>query len=300
MNINYDYYRIFYYVAKYQSFTRAAEVLLANQPNVTRTIRILENELGCTLFHRSNRGVRLTQEGEQLYEHVRVAFESLQQAEEELTHGRTLESGTVVISASEMALHELLLPVLKEYHHRYPGIKIHIINHSTPQAVASLKDGIADLAVVTTPTGDLGRNTRKRTLLSFREVAVCGPAFRDALVGAPVTLRQLLEYPIICLGRGTKTYEFYQELFRAHGMTLSPDIELATVDQVMPTVSNDMGVGFLPRNMAEGALRQGEIFEVELREEIPSREICLLERTDRKLNLAAAELLKMMTAPERK
>ncbi len=54
----------YYYVAQYQSFTKAAEMLRNNQPNITRYINNLESELGCKLFIRSNRGVKLTPEGE--------------------------------------------------------------------------------------------------------------------------------------------------------------------------------------------------------------------------------------------
>ena len=50
--ITYDYYRIFYYVAQYKSFTRAAEALHNNQPNITRCMNNLESELNCTLFLR--------------------------------------------------------------------------------------------------------------------------------------------------------------------------------------------------------------------------------------------------------
>ena len=70
MYISYDYYRIFYYVAKYGNVSRAAEVLLSNQPNLTRTIKKLESELGCPLFLRSRRGMKLTPEGRQLYDHL--------------------------------------------------------------------------------------------------------------------------------------------------------------------------------------------------------------------------------------
>ena len=46
----FDYYRIFYYVAKYKSFSKAAKFLHNNQPNITRCMNIMESELGCTLF----------------------------------------------------------------------------------------------------------------------------------------------------------------------------------------------------------------------------------------------------------
>lgn len=45
-----DYYRIFYYVAQYKSFSKAADVMGNNQPNITRCMNILENELGCKLL----------------------------------------------------------------------------------------------------------------------------------------------------------------------------------------------------------------------------------------------------------
>jgi len=113
MQISYDYYRVFYHVAKFRSFTRAAEVLLSNQPNVTRAVKNLESALGCTLFIRSNRGVQLTEEGERLYAHIRLAFEHIQRGEEELALSKSLGSGLVSIGASETALHGLLLPVLE-------------------------------------------------------------------------------------------------------------------------------------------------------------------------------------------
>lgn len=105
MYISYDYYRIFYYVAKYSSFTKAATVLRNNQPNMTRAIKNLESELGCKLFVRSNRNVTLTPEGEKLYEHVSVAFHHIESAENELQLDKNLQGGSISIGATEVALH---------------------------------------------------------------------------------------------------------------------------------------------------------------------------------------------------
>lgn len=132
MIVSYDAYRVFYTVARFGSFTKAASVLLASQPNLTRTIRNLESALGCTLFVRSNRGVSLTPEGEKLFARVSVACEQIQAGEEELASDRSLQSGVVSIGASETALHGFLLPVLGAFHRAYPGIRLRISNHSTP------------------------------------------------------------------------------------------------------------------------------------------------------------------------
>ena len=103
MNISYDSYRVFYYAAKYKSFSQAAAALYNNQPNITRIIRRLESELRCALFFRSAQGVRLTPEGEKLYAHIAVAFESIEAAEEEIFSDQSLQSGVVHIAASGLA-----------------------------------------------------------------------------------------------------------------------------------------------------------------------------------------------------
>ena len=55
MDINFEYYKIFYFVAKYQNITKAAAALGSNQPNVTRIMKLLESQLNCKLFIRGAR-----------------------------------------------------------------------------------------------------------------------------------------------------------------------------------------------------------------------------------------------------
>ena len=173
-----DYYRIFYYVAQYKSFSKAADVMGNNQPNITRCMNILENELGCKLFIRSNRGVQLTIEGERLFEHVSIAIEQLVSGENELLKDKGLESGLVNIGASEIALRLFLLNELEVFHHRYPHVKLRISNHSTPQAVQALENGLVDCAVVTTPVA-LKKPLQRIPLYSFREILIGGEEYAE-------------------------------------------------------------------------------------------------------------------------
>ena len=151
MEVTYDYYRIFYYAAKYKSFSQAATILMSNQPNVTRAIHNLESQLGCRLFIRSNRGAELTPEGERLYSHVAIAYDHLHAAELELENEKKLEQGTVTIGVSEIALHLLLLPVLGEFRRKYPKIRLRISSYTAPQAIQTVRNGLSDFAVASTP-----------------------------------------------------------------------------------------------------------------------------------------------------
>ena len=135
MAITYDYYRIFYHVAQCRSFTRAAEVLSNNQPNITRCMNNLEQELGCKLFVRSHQGVALTPEGRRLFLRVAVAYEQLRLGEEEIQRDCSLDTGTISIGTNEVALHLLLLDKLSAFHEKFPGVHIRITSNTTPQAI---------------------------------------------------------------------------------------------------------------------------------------------------------------------
>ena len=289
MNISYDYYRVFYYVAKYGNVSQAAKLLLNNQPNLTRTIRNLESELGCPLFSRTNRGMKLTPEGERLYAHVRIAFEHIEAGEAELTEARNLQTGTIYIAASEVALRCLLLPVLKQYRLLYPGVHIRISNHSTPQAIAALKDGAADIAVVTTPTVR-SASLVETVIRPIQEVAVCSSAF-PGLTGRPVALSELLDYPIISLGPDTKSFAFYSDFFTDHGLPFHPAIEAFTADQILPMVEADLGVGFVPNEFLESESR---VCRIDLKEQIPERQVVLIKRKGQPLSVAARKLEHMI------
>ena len=290
MNITYDYYRIFYYVAKYQSFTLAANALYSSQPNITRSIKRLEFDLGCTLFIRSNKGVELTPEGEKLYSHIKVAFEHIQAGEEELSLEKNLQSGLISISVTEIALHCLMLPVLKDFHKTYPGIRIKISNHSTPQALHSLKIGLSDIAIVTSPV-DVSRPLKVIPLKPIKEVAVCSLYFSE-LAGKELTLEELTNYPLISLEKQTKSYEFYSNYFVKYGLTFNPEIEAATTDQVLPMVKNDLGIGFVPMDFIENDIDKNNLLVLDIKEKIPQRNICLVTNTERPSSIVTREFEK--------
>ncbi|MBQ2755093.1 MAG: LysR family transcriptional regulator [Oscillospiraceae bacterium] len=294
MYISYDSYRVFYYVAKHKSFTQAAEVLLNNQPNITRTIKNLEAQLGCTLFIRSNRGVQLTPEGEKLYAHIRIAFEHIKAGEDELALDKSLHGGVITIGVCYVAVHCFLLPVLKRFRQLYPGIRIRLSNDSTPQALNALKNSLVDFAVVLSPSVT-DKNFKERPLKTIHDVAVCGCAFSE-LAERPVSLRDLEDYPLISLPSSTQTHDFYTNLFTEKGIRFSPDIEAITAAQILPMVKNDLGIGFVPEDFIKSESDQNSFFVLDLKDNLPERHITLVKHSDRTLSIAAKELEKMIIA----
>ncbi|MCD7883363.1 MAG: LysR family transcriptional regulator [Lachnospiraceae bacterium] len=327
MDISYDYYKAFYYVAKYGNISKAAEAMEKSQPNVTKVLNKLEDQLGCKLFVRSPRGTRLTPEGEKLYAHVEVAVEHLQVGEREIASDRSLHSGTVSIAASEIALRCHMLPVLERYRLLYPNVRIRLANFTIYQAIEAVKNNLADFAVVTAPAPDaVPKSLKMREISHIQEIFVCGESFRS-LRYKTITYAELMELPLICLNAQTYTYQFLTRFFEEQGVTLRPDIEVTTADQILPLVKSNLGIGIVPEKFveqetgkpggfwmdAESALlcrpenitlsemddrtsysEIGGIYRLTLEKPLPQRAICLIKRIDIPLSVAARELEQML------
>ena len=293
MYVDWEYYKIFYYVAKYQNFTKAARVLGNNQPNITHSMNRLESQLNCVLFIRSNRGVTLTPEGEMLYSRIASAAVQIQDAEEELSASATLEHGAICISATETALNIYLSEKLRAFHTEYPGIRLRISNHSTPQALQAVKNGEVDFAIISTPA-EVEPGLKLVELKSFYEVLVGGRTF-TALASQSLTLKELSNYPLISLSDESMTRSFYRQFFLDHDAVLRPDTEAATTDQMLTLVKSELGLAFVPEPMAKDLLARGELVQLHLQEIIPTRSICLVYDHHRPLNTAARKFQQMMT-----
>ena len=226
----------------------------------------------------------LTPEGERLYHRVAIAFEQLELGEDEVRQDCGLEAGTISVAASETALHLLLLDKLSAFHAKYPGVRLRITNDSTPQAVASLRSGQVDCAVVTSPH-QVEKPLKCTPLLSFREILVCGTQYKD-LAARMRSLKDLEGYPLVCLSRNTGTYDFYQRLFIKHDLPFHVDMEAATMDQVLPMIRHNLGIGFYSERLVAHSLAAGEVYQVRLVEPIPERAVCLIEDSSRPASVA--------------
>ena len=76
--------KTFYYIAKYKSYTRAAQELCVTQPAVTRQIQELENTHNLVLFNKIGKKIVLTDAGEALYSLAEKIFDLETQVEESI------------------------------------------------------------------------------------------------------------------------------------------------------------------------------------------------------------------------
>lgn len=292
MDINFEYYKVFYYVAKYENITKAAAALGSNQPNVTRVMKLLEAQLGCRLFIRGARGVSLTEQGELLYAHVEVAYRHLVNAQKEIDRQVSLSSGTVEIGATETALHLILLQALHAFRSEYPDIKIKIHNHTTPEIMKYLVSGKLDFAVVTMPF-ELPEQVLCSKIIDFEEIVVGGIQYTN-LSDTVLELKNIKKYSWIGIGKESATYRLYKNFFIGYGVDYELDMEVATSDLMLPLIENNFGIGFVPRKLALPLLKERKLVQIQIDCCIPKRSIQIVSDKGRGRSLAAETLFQYL------
>ena len=293
MGANFDYYKVFYYVAKCQNISAAAKELYLSQPTVSYSIHNLEKELGCDLFIRTKKGVMLTPEGTMLYKHVAKACEHIFQAEEEVKAANHLEKGTVRIGASVLTLHHYLLPYLEQFRKEYPTIRLKISNLTTPSAIRALEGNFIDFAIVIMNSTKAADHLKIKELTRLHDIVVAGNKY-DFLKEKEVSLSELKQYPLICMEQGTSTRKYLDKIFRKSGTVLVPDIELATTDLIMPMVERNLGIGFVPENFAKESLRTEKVFQLHIKEKLGSRSICLVCDPENPVSVAGKKFIEYL------
>ena len=289
MDINYELYKVFYYVATTLSFSEAASQLYISQSAVSQSIKTLEKKLDQTLFIRSTKRVQLTPEGEILLRHVEPAINLIKRGETNLTEANT-SGGQLRIGASDTVCRYFLVPYLEKFHKEFPSAHINVINATSIRCTELLETGQVDLIVVNTPNPYLGNHAVVKEISSFRDVFVANDYFKE-LRDKKLTLKQLLKYPILMLERKSTTSEFLHSLFQREQLDLVPEIELASNDLLIDLANIGLGIAFLP-DYCLTPKNSENLFIVETKAEMPERKLAIAYNGQIPTSRATLEFLK--------
>ena len=293
MNIDYDYYRRFYYVAKYRNLSLVAKLLNTNQPNLSKLMNKLEEQMGCKLMIRTNKGIKLTEEGERLYNHVAIAYNELRAAEAELSSENDMSSGMVCIGSTYTALDYVLSNVIKKFNTSYPNIKISISDNTSEKTVDILKQGLIDFAIVDSP---IKENTRFRQTLvkQYKEILVTSNTGKFAELKS-IKIKKLFSLPIIGFSDYFGNADYHRQFFSEKGLEWEPVIGVSSYPQIISILLKNTVVAFLPIEIAEPYIKQGLLNEIKIDKfDLPKREIILIEDIEQHSSIAARKFITML------
>jgi LysR family cyn operon transcriptional activator len=291
MEINLEWYRSFYWVAKTGSLTGAAERLNITQPAVSHTIKQLEEKMGGPLFFRNSRGVDLTTEGKVLLRFIEQAFHNVEMGERAIAEMNNLNSGEIHIGASDTLCKYYLLSYLEQYHEKYPNVRIHITNRTTPETLALLKEGKIDFGIVSLPASD--KQVEFRKSMRLQDCLVGGKGFQHLAVKT-MPLTDIEQYPLLFLEPGGNTRKYIDEFLASNHMTITPEFELGSVDLLVQFALRGFGLAFVIRDYVEEELKSGELVEIPLDPPLPERNIGIATLRGVPLSAASKSFLTLL------
>ncbi len=294
MNIDFELYRIFYVVANHCNITKASEELSISQPAISKSIKNLEEQLGGQLFVRTKRGVVLTEEGKEFYNYIKQAIEYINNAENKFTDLINLETGCIKIGISTTLTKEFLLPYLEEFHSLYPKIDIQIITNLTSDLMPKLRNGLIDIVILNLNDKNYGNDIDIIKCRKINDCFVVNNKYKD-LTLKEVSIKELNNYPLILQAKGSNTREFLDNIARENGVVLKPNIELASYSLVVEFSKIGLGIGYATKEYIKEAIKNKELYELELKEKIPSRYIGVALSKNHVPNFSTKKLIEIIT-----
>ena len=130
-------------------------------------------------------------------------------------------------------------------------------------------------------------------VLEFEEILVGGLQYKNLCL-SPLALKDIEDYPWVGLGSASATYKLYKDFFIQHKIDLEPDMQVETSGLMLPMIENNLGIGFVPRQLAEPLLVQNKLVQIHLDCVIPRRSVQIAVDKGRGKSFAADTLYKYL------
>ncbi|MGD0225337.1 MAG: LysR substrate-binding domain-containing protein [Terriglobia bacterium] len=283
--------RYFLAVARFQSFTRAAEHEHVAQPSLSQQIRKLKHELGAPLIDRMGRRIRLTALGERFLEHTRRVLIDLEGARQDVDEMLGLARGHMAVGVIPTIAPFLLPQALARFARDFPTISISVREDLTHSLLAQLAEGEIDLAILSLPVK--GPEFVAETLLPDRMLLAVSPRHHLWRKRQPVTLRDLTREPFLLLKEG---HCFRDDVLQVCNVSrLNPHVvfEGGQFDTLVGMVAAGAGVTLLPE-MSRRHYRHAGVRLLEFLEPQPTRTIGVVKAKDKFQTEAARAFLSVL------
>lgn len=290
MNIDLELYKVFYIVAKNKHMTKASEELHISQPAISQSIKKLEDQLGGTLFLRSNKGMELTEEGKMFYEYVKGALELINDAENEFTSFKDLTKREIKIGCSTTLTKLILMNALKEFHKEYPNININITNNLTSNLINDLKLGKLDF-VVFNESNIKETNLHLEKIKELKQGFVYNPEFYNDEVN---NFEELNKLPLILQKEESNSRKLLDYIALQNGVKLIPKMEVVSQELITEFVNIGLGIGFSIIDLATRNYKN--LKELKINRKVPNINIYLATNKSISLTFASKMFIKYLKA----
>jgi DNA-binding transcriptional LysR family regulator len=238
-------------IAEEGSYTAASTRLTIAQPSLSQQVAALEKELGCQLFERVHRGVRLTSAGRAFLPEARATVLAADRARRAARAATQLEGGTLEIATIGSMAIGVLPDCVIVWHRVHPDVAVNVVSYRHHDALeAAVSSGVGDFAI-----GPLPRRWSGETrIIGREEFVVLLSAGDPAAKAKSIDLASLAEREWVAFDREHGLAEWLYAACASAGFTPKPAAQLAEVAAVVRLAAAGVGPAFVPANVVPQGL----------------------------------------------
>lgn len=272
-NINLNLYKIFCKVAQSKSYSKAAEKLNLSVANISVQITNLEEQLGLKLFNRENTGIKLTNDGKELYEIVNKSISSFDFAEKMAKDKNNISSGNIRIACPSHFATYFLMKKIEMVKKDYPDLKINIICEINENKLFELLiDHKIDFAI--TDALIEKNNIKIEELVTINNIFVSK---------TPLTISDIKEIESLnCIlnVENTRTSKKLKETLRKYNVNIKANLICDATELRVEAVKRNMGIAYVIKEAVKEELNNKELYEVKLPIQLPTVKLNLIYLED--------------------
>ena len=159
--------------------------------------------------------------------------------------------------------------------------------------IFKLKNGLVDIVILNLNDKNYGNDIEIINCKTINDCFIVNNNYKE-LIGKEVSLNDLNNYPLILQTKGSNTREFLDNFARKNGVILKPNIELTSYSLVVEFSKIGLGVGYATKEYIKEAIKNNELFELKIKEKIPSRYIGIALSKNHIPNFSTKKLIEII------
>lgn len=247
--------KVFEAVARYLSFSRAAEELHLTQPAVSTQVKKLEEHAGLALFEQFGKKIYLTPAGAELLDISRGIIQQFELAESAMTQFKGVAGGKLnvaVISAGDYFFPRLLV----EFIGRHQGVVVNFTVHNREELLSQMASNLTDLAIMVRPPHELDVTSEA---FAPHPYVIVAPTGHPLAAERAIRIERLAREPFVVREQGSDTWHSMEEGFGKHLAGLNITMRIKSTETIKQAVIAGLGLGFLSAHTIAQELRSGSL-----------------------------------------
>jgi DNA-binding transcriptional LysR family regulator len=243
-----DQLKILHAISKEGSFKKAAEKLYISQPAVSLQIQNLEKQLNKPIFYRDKRKASLTETGKLLIKYCDRILSLCEETCLALDELNTLQSGALIIGASQTTGTYLMPRLIGLFRHKYPQIEVELQVHSTRKIAWEIATGRIDLAIVGGEVPQELKNDLELTPYAEDELALILPINHPFSSLKYIQKEDLYRLRFIALNTQSTIRNVIENTLTQNGIDSSYfkiEMELNSIEAIKNAVHSGLGAAFV-------------------------------------------------------